>query len=94
MEMSLDCSNALAAKVHFDDRNMIVDLTDGRSLSVPIHWFPRLLNATPEERSDYRFIGRGYGIHWPQVDEDISVPGLLEGRGDMTVLGSKGSGRP
>ena len=94
MATSPNFSSALAIKVNFDDRNMIVDLTDGRALSIPLNWFPRLLNATPEERADYRFIGRGYGIHWPQVDEDISVQGLLEGRGDMTVPGSKGIGRP
>lgn len=71
--------------VRFDENSMTVDLSDGRVLSVPLAWFPRLFDATPEQRADYRFIGRGYGIHWPQIDEDISIRGLLEGRGDMTA---------
>ena len=55
---------------------MIVDLSDGRSLSVPLAWYPRLLNASPAERKNWRVAGGGYGIHWPEIDEDISVPGL------------------
>lgn len=57
-----------------------VDLADGRSLVVPLAWFPRLLHATPAERANWRLIGRGEGIHWEDVDEDISVAGLLAGR--------------
>ena len=57
-----------------------VDLTDGRSISVPLGWFPRLTHGTLEERSNWRLIGGGEGIHWPALDEDISVEGLLEGR--------------
>jgi len=55
-----------------------VHLEDGRSLSVPLEWFPRLRDATPEQRSHWRFIGPGTGIHWPDIDEDISVAGLLD----------------
>lgn len=57
-----------------------VDLSDGRTISVPLEWFPRLVYATPEERNNWRLIGRGYGIHWEDIDEDISVEGLLAGR--------------
>jgi Protein of unknown function (DUF2442) len=57
-----------------------VDLSDGRSLSVPLAWYPRLLYASPAERKRWRLIGRGVGIHWEDLDEDISVEGLLAGR--------------
>lgn len=57
-----------------------VDLSDGRTISVPLAWFPRLLHATTEERNHWRLIGKGHGIHWEAIDEDISVEGLLAGR--------------
>lgn len=59
---------------------LTVDLEDGRTISVPLVWYPRLFHGTPEERSVWRLIGRGEGIHWEQLDEDILVQGLLEGR--------------
>jgi hypothetical protein len=59
------------------------DLSDGRSVSVPLAWFPRLLHATPAERNNWRLIGEGEGIHWPDLDEDISVEALLAGRRSM-----------
>ena len=59
---------------------LTVDLSDGRTISIPLEWFPRLLNATGRERNNWRLIGRGYGIHWEDIDEDISVEGLLAGR--------------
>ena len=59
---------------------LIVDLSDGRTISVPTEWFPRLVHATQEERNNWRLIGRGHGIHWEYIDEDISVEGLLAGR--------------
>ena len=59
---------------------LAVDLTDGRSIAVPLAWFPRLLHASPKERKNWRLIGRGQGIHWEELDEDISVEGLLAGR--------------
>ena len=68
---------AVALEVTNDD--LVVDLTDGRRLLVPISWFPRLANATPEQRRNWRFIGSGMGFHWPEVDEDLSVKGLLQG---------------
>lgn len=61
------------------DEALVVDLSDGRTLSVPLAWFPRLLHATAEERGNWRLIGRGEGIHWPDLDEDISVQNLLAG---------------
>ena len=57
-----------------------VDLSDGRTISVPLTWFPRLLYARPEERNNWRLIGKGHGIHWEDIDEDISVEGLLAGK--------------
>ena len=54
-----------------------VDLRDGRTISVPLAWFPRLLHSTPEERNNWRLIGKGHGIHWEDIDEDISVASLL-----------------
>ncbi len=55
------------------------DLLDGRSITVPLAWFPRLLHATPEQRANWKIAGGGYGIHWPDVDEDLSSEGLLRG---------------
>jgi len=57
-----------------------VDLSDGSTISVPLEWFPRLLHAKPKERNNWRLIGRGHGIHWEDIDEDISVEGLLTGK--------------
>ena len=57
-----------------------VDLNDGRTISVPLEWFPRLVHATLEERNNWRLIGKGHGIHWEDIDEDISVNGLLAGK--------------
>lgn len=59
---------------------LVVDLVDGRTLSVPLSWYPRLAHGTAAERAEWRLIGRGEGIHWPKLDEDISVEGLLAGR--------------
>jgi len=64
---------------------MHVDLSDGRTLGVPLAWFPRLFHATREQRQAYRLSSRG--LHWEEIDEDISVAGLLAGRGDETKLG-------
>ncbi|MFT3820085.1 MAG: DUF2442 domain-containing protein [Rubrivivax sp.] len=71
-----------ARAVRFDDDLMTVDLADGRSLAVPLAWFPRLLNATPEQRATVTFSARG--LHWEALDEDISVDGLLAGVGDSS----------
>ncbi len=71
---------ALAVRVIFNADTFTVHLNDGRSLSVPYVYSSRLADATPEQRADYRLIGRGDGIHWPQIDEDLSVAGLLRGQ--------------
>jgi hypothetical protein len=73
-----------AKALRFDENTMWVDMVDGRVLGVPLAWFPRLLNATPRQREDYQISLLGNGLHWEQLDEDISVEGLLAGRGDMT----------
>ena len=69
-----------AMAVVCSDDELRVSLTDGRWLSVPIAWFPRLAHATPAERNNYEILGEGQGIHWPDVDEDISVLGLIAGQ--------------
>lgn len=66
-----------AIGVSFADNDLVVDLEDGRVIHVPLEWFPRLRDATKKQRADWRLIGRGVGIHWPRLDEDISVRGLL-----------------
>jgi hypothetical protein len=71
---------AKALEVSVTDDTLTVDLTDGRTLSVPLTWYPRLWHSTPEERQHWRLIGDGVGIHWPDLDEDISIEGLLLGR--------------
>ena len=71
-----------ATSVRFDDNTMWVDLTDGRALGVPLAWFPRLLNATPAQRGRVELSRTG--LHWEELDEDISLAGLIAGRGDMT----------
>jgi hypothetical protein len=65
--------------VRCDDHSLIVDLMDGRTISAPLAWFPRLLRATPESRARWEKAGAGYGIHWPELDEDLSTEGLLRG---------------
>ena len=69
-----------AEDVTVSDDTLRVDLSDGRSISVPLGWYPRLLRATPAERKRWRLIGRGLGIHWEELDEDISIEGLLAGK--------------
>ena len=72
--------SALAQRVTVTEDTLVVDLVDGRTVSVPLPWYPRLANGTPTEREHWRLIGRGEGVHWPDLDEDISVAGLLAGR--------------
>lgn len=67
------------AGVSFDADRLIVDLMDGRTIAVPLAWYPRLFNATAEQRSICEVAGGGYGLHWPLLDEDLSVEGLLRG---------------
>ena len=77
---------AAAKRVWFDNENMWLELTDGRQLSVPLAYFPRLLHATAEQRQKFEMSGGGTGIHWEDIDEDISVNGLLFGIGDRTKV--------
>ena len=76
--------NTSAKELRFDEHTMWVELSDGRTLGIPLAWFPRLLHATHEQRQHYRISVSGNGLHWGEIDEDISVEGLLAGRGDLT----------
>ena len=77
-------NKAFARKITFDFDTMWVTLADGRKLGVPLAYFPRLLEATPEQREAYEISGGGTGLHWDEIDEDISVEYLLLGIGDRT----------
>jgi hypothetical protein len=70
----------LALSISVSDDALVAELADGRTITVPIAWFPRLAHGTPMERANWRLIARGEGIHWPELDEDISVESLLAGR--------------
>jgi hypothetical protein len=76
----ISLGEAMAQSLSVTDDALIVDLTDGRTITVPLIWFPRLAHGTPVERANWRLIGNGSGIHWPDLDEDISVESLLAGR--------------
>jgi hypothetical protein len=76
--------NTLAKSLRFDANTMWVELLDGRVLGIPLAWFPRLLHASAEQRQHYEISGGGAGLHWEELDEDISVAGLLAGHGDLT----------
>jgi Protein of unknown function (DUF2442) len=69
-----------ATNVIVTDDTLTVDLSDGRTISVPLAWYPRLAHGTEKERTTWRLIGRGEGIHWPELDDDISVEGLIAGK--------------
>jgi len=79
MNISAKVGDERVADVRFDAERLIVDLADGRTIAVPLAWYPRLLNATPAQRANWIKAGGGFGIHWPDVDEDLSVAGLLRG---------------
>lgn len=70
---------AAATRVRVTDRALIVELRDGRAVSVPLKWYPRLAEGSPAERRRWELIGPGVGVHWPDLDEDVSVEGLLRG---------------
>ena len=65
--------------VRFTEDSLVVDLVDGRTISVPLAWYPRLLSATPTQREHWQLAGAGFGIHWPDIDEDLNTEGLLRG---------------
>ena len=77
MPISVVKLDSTAIDVTVTDERLIVTLADGRELATPLIWFPRLMEATDEQRRKWRLIGGGHGIHWPEVDEDISVASLL-----------------
>jgi hypothetical protein len=79
MNISAKVGDERVANVRFEAERLIVDLADGRTIAVPLAWYPRLLYATPAERSNWTKAGGGFGIHWPDIDEDLSVAGLLSG---------------
>ena len=77
--------STLAKTLRFDDSMMWVSLADGRQLGVPLAYFPRLLRATTQQREAFVISGGGMSLHWDELDEDISVPALLAGKGDLTA---------
>ncbi|WOE74895.1 DUF2442 domain-containing protein [Alterisphingorhabdus coralli] len=79
MSILAKVSDERVANVQCTDDSLIVDLMDGRTISVPLAWYPRLHSATPEQRDNWEIAGGGYGIHWPDIDEDLSTEGLLRG---------------
>lgn len=76
----IEVDTAIAQHVEVTEDALVIDLADGRTISAPLVWYPRLLHATPEERNNWQLIGRGEGIHWPDLDEDISVENVLLGK--------------
>ncbi len=78
--------DASAEKVWFDETNLWIALRDGRQLAVPLAYFPRLLKGTSAQRNKFEMSGGGTGLHWEELDEDISIAGLLIGKGDVTYL--------
>jgi hypothetical protein len=78
LAIEIEIPRVTDAKITKD--TLTVELSDGRTISVPLQWFPRLVYATPEERKNWRLIGNGEGIHWEDIDEDVSVEGLIAGR--------------
>jgi hypothetical protein len=87
MSVSPEALEALADRVEVTEAELVVDLTDGRRVHVPLAWFPTLLNASPEQRGRWELLGDGEGIHWPDLDADISVAGLLVGIRETYVSG-------
>jgi hypothetical protein len=79
MDSSVPKTDPRAQHVEISDDALIVDLADGRRITVPLAWFPRLLHATEQQRENWELLGDGEGIHWPEIDEDLSVAGLLQG---------------
>src|SRR2546430_11649226 len=75
--------------VSFTQDSLVVSLKDGRVISVPLTWYPRLLEASPAARHNWQLSGAGYGIHWPELDEDLSTEGLLRGRSEERRVGKE-----
>ncbi len=79
MNFSARVTDERVADVRCSADSLTVDLMDGRTISVPLAWYPRLMGATPEQRARWELAGGGFGIHWPEIDEDLSTEGLLRG---------------
>ena len=79
MNISARVTDERVLDVRCDEHSLIVDLMDGRTISAPLAWYPRLLHASPEVRGKWQTCAGGYGIHWPEIDEDLSTEGLLRG---------------
>lgn len=80
MSISLARSEALIEFVRFENDLLVVELSDGRIVGTPIRWYPRLMQASAEQRGRWELLGPGIGVHWPDVDEDLSLDGMLAGR--------------
>ena len=76
----IDSAASRATAVRLTENALVVDLADGRTVSAPLGWYPRLLQGSADERANHRFIGEGEGIHWPDLDEDVSVENILAGK--------------
>lgn len=79
MNISTRVADERVSAVRFESDRLIVDLVDGRTIAVPVAWYPRLAGATPAQRARWEVAGGGHGIHWPDIDEDLSTEGLLRG---------------
>lgn len=79
MGISAPAADIRVRDVSIDEDRLVVELMDGRGIAVPLAWYPRLFNATADQRRNWEVAGAGYGIHWPEIDEDLSVEGLLKG---------------
>lgn len=79
MSTSVRTADTRISGARVEEDQLVVDLMDGRTISAPLAWFPRLANATTAQREAFEVAGGGYGLHWPEIDEDLSVEGLLRG---------------
>jgi len=79
MNISARIADPRVRDVRFDADHLIVDLMDGRTIATPLSWYPRLANASSAQRANWETCGAGYGVHWPDVDEDLSTEGMLQG---------------
>jgi len=79
MNISARITDERVLDVRCNEHSLIVDLMDGRTISVPLAWYPRLLHASPAQRAAWERAGAGFGIHWPEIDEDLNTEGLLRG---------------
>ena len=91
MPTSAPGAGSAITAVRTDEDHLIVDLRDGRTISVPLAWYPRLLHASPEQRGHWEIVGGGFGIHWPEIDEDLSIEGILSGAPSPSAQISQGA---